>query len=111
MAAIVGGATSITLSARLARSSRLVESEVDARTICTCTGRRCRKSSRTNGPQRLPPGLRAAVPSCGATVMVSCRPVLQLSEAVAGDVVRTLPCVGLAGRVGCRTVDWRAGGG
>ena len=61
--------------------------------------------------QRLPPGLRAAVPSCGATVMVSCRPVIQLSEAVAGDFVRTLPCVGLAGCVGCRTVEWRAGGG
>ena len=46
----VGGATSMILSARRARSAGLAESDVDANTMRTCAGSRCRKSSLTKGP-------------------------------------------------------------
>ena len=47
--AMVGVATSITLSARSASWWRSVELSVDARTILTFVGRRWRKSSRRKG--------------------------------------------------------------
>ena len=48
MAATVGAATSTTLSASSAISSRVVDALVEARTMRTLGGRRCRKSSRRN---------------------------------------------------------------
>ena len=50
----VGVATSMTLSARSASFSNPVPSGVDARTILTLGGRRCKKSSRSNVSSMMP---------------------------------------------------------